>query len=104
MRNRDFGRAAIVANAIPEGRQNAITRAELAARLDMTDRDIREAIEDARAFGIWIINDGDGRGYYKSTDIADIRRQYWREKARLKSIYASSKPLRDFLKAAGEEV
>ena len=89
---------------IPNGRNNAISRAALAARLGMTDRAMRRAIEDARADGAIIINTGDGNGYFTTNDIAEIRRKYWLEKHRMISLYRSSKTLRDILKRAGEKV
>lgn len=93
-----------VVQAIPHGRNNAISRAMLRQQLNVSDREMRRAIEEARQNGTLIISHSDGSGYYIAEDISEIRAQYWREKSRLKHIYASSKPLRDILKAAGERV
>ena len=94
----------ILASTIPHGRENAISRRELSDRLGMSDREARRAISAARAGGLLIINSSDGAGYYQTEELSEIRRQYRQEKARLKAIYAATKPMRDLLKNAGEEV
>ena len=93
-----------LAQAIPYGRDHAVTRADLADRFSMDDRSIRRAIAEAREDGLIICNDGDGRGYYQSDDVGVIRKQYRQERARMRSIYMASKRMREVLDAAGERV
>lgn len=90
--------------AIPFGRENAVSRQALARRLGMADRIMRNAIEEARADGLIILNDQTGRGYYQSDDPAEMYRQYQQDTARAMSILKRRKPLRDKLKAAGWHV
>lgn len=94
----------MLAEAIPCGRKNAISREVLAARLDMSDRQMRKAIEEARYAGLIILNDQSGGGYYISDDLLDMRRQYVQDTSRAMSILKRRKPLRDALKAAGQQV
>lgn len=91
-------------NAIPIGRKNAITRSALAVKLGMSDRQMRKAIEDARYAGLVILNDQNGRGYWISDDILEMRRQYAQDTSRAMSILKRRKPLRDALKAAGQRI
>lgn len=93
-----------VINAIPYGKDNAISRTALAAKLGVTDRKARSYIEQARRDGYFIINDQDSIGYYRSLDIADLERQYWRDKARALSILERCKGMRRTLKFYGRKV
>jgi DNA-binding transcriptional ArsR family regulator len=90
-----------IVKQIPHGRENAIARDELAKRLDMGDRSLREQIERARRAGILIVNDQSGRGYYITDDIQEIAEQYRRNERRALSILSQQKHLRRRLKAAG---
>lgn len=95
---------AMLEAAIPHGRRNAITREALAAKLGMSDRQMRKAIEDARYAGLVILNDQNGRGYWISDDVLEMRRQYMQDTSRAMSILKRRKPLRDALKAAGQHI
>jgi transcriptional regulator with XRE-family HTH domain len=95
---------AMLATAIPYGRRNAITRQALAAKLGMNDRAARKAIEEARAAGLLIMCEQNGRGYYQSDDPVEMRCQYQQDTNRAMSILKRRKPLRDALKAAGQRV
>ena len=92
-----------IAEAIPYGEKNAIGRAELARKIGVTDREMRQRIAEARAEGEMILCRADG-GYFRSDDLAQIAVQYRREKARMKSLYRAMKPMRDLLKRAGRDV
>lgn len=61
---------------IPYGEDNAVTRHYLTSVLGLTDRNIRQMIEDARKQGAIIINKQDGRGYYQSDLTHDLLHQY----------------------------
>jgi hypothetical protein len=90
-----------IVNYIGTGKENAITRDALCAIMNMSDRAVRQAIEDARHSGHIILNDQDGAGYYMTDDIKDIERQYRQNERRALSILHYQKHLRRRLKAAG---
>lgn len=90
-----------IADYIPQGRENAITRQRLCALTGLPDRKVREEIEQARRRGEIIINAQDGAGYFKTDDIDEIKRQFRSNDRRAKSILAQQKHLRKRIKAAG---
>lgn len=89
---------------IPFGRENAIPRRDLAEKLSMSDREMRKAIEQTRREGMFIICRPDGRGYYRSNDLGELKAQYDQDKRRALSILARMKEMRRTLKAAGVKV
>ena len=89
---------------IPHGRENAVTRSELAATLCLTDRRVRSLIADARDRGELILNACDGQGYYISDDLSEIRGQYLVDKSRALSVLKRLKTMRRVLKDAGVDV
>lgn len=95
---------ATLANVIPYGRRNAISRLALAAKLGMSDRQMRKAVEDARNEGLIILCECNGRGYYQSNDLDEISYQYRQDTSRAMSILKRRKPMRQLLKAAGRSV
>lgn len=90
-----------ITDYIGTGKDKAVTRTELCARLGLTDRTVRKMIETARAEGALIINAQDGRGYYISDDEADIRRQLNINHSRAMSILRQQKRLRQKLREIG---
>lgn len=84
----------IVADAVPEGKANAISREELAEKLGVSDRKMRFMLEQARADGLAIANDQDGRGYYQPVSEAEISRQLAQNNNRAMSILVQNKYLR----------
>lgn len=91
-------------SAIPFGRENAIDRFALQERMGISDRKVRQLIEDARNAGLFIINNSDGRGYYQTTDLDEMERSYRSDRKRALSILRRQKALRRTLKAAGRQV
>lgn len=89
---------------IPFGRENAIDRFALQERMGISDRKVRQLIEDARNAGLFIINNSDGRGYYQTTDLDEMERSYRSDRARALSILRRQKALRRTLKDAGRQV
>lgn len=89
---------------IPFGRENAITRKELCSLTKLSDRKLREQIEQARRRGCIIINRQDGCGYYQTNDLDEIEQQYRRQQGRALAVLCQQKHLRRLLKAAGREV
>ena len=96
--------------AIPEGRQNAISRAELAVRLNTSDRRARKLLELARCSGVIILNlqknDGyfrieSGRTSYTAEEIEQLRQQEKQDTNRAMTILVRRKYIRQALKGAG---
>jgi DNA-binding transcriptional regulator LsrR (DeoR family) len=90
-----------ITDFIPEGKNNAITRKQLCNLTGLSDRKVRELIEQARRKGEIIINAQDGAGYFKTDDLKEIQKQYQRNDRRAKSILVQQKYLRKRLKTAG---
>jgi DNA-binding transcriptional regulator LsrR (DeoR family) len=76
------------------GKDNAVTRDQLCARTNLSDRVVRKLIEIARIEGAVIINEQDGAGYYISEDPKDIRRQMVTNHNRAMSILRQQRLLR----------
>ena len=93
-----------LAEKIPVGHHNAISRDALAARSGLCDRHVRELLETARDLGVLICNDQDGKGYYIAETPEEIERQYKRDKARALSVLKRLKASRAALKEAGRTV
>jgi transcriptional regulator with XRE-family HTH domain len=84
----------IVEGAVPEGKENAISREELAAKLGVSDRTMREWLESAKKDGLLIANDQDGKGYYQPVTEEEIRRQEAQMKNRIMTQLRQLKYLR----------
>lgn len=93
-----------IENYFQKGPENALSRKTLCELTGLDDRTVRMAIAEARERGIFILTDEDGFGYYISEDVADVKRQYMRDMARIKAISKRTKHLRRFLKEKGEAV
>lgn len=93
-----------IQDLIPFGRENAVTRQALCTRTGLSDRKVREQIEQARRDGCIIINNQDGKGYYRTDNLDEIERQYRQNKRRALSVLSQQKHLRLRLKAAGRQV
>lgn len=93
-----------LAQLIPFGKENAISRRQLSESLGMHDRRVRKSIEKARSDGLMIVNLGDGSGYYQTDDLDEIAKQYRKDTARAMSVLSRRKPMRHLLKAAGYKV
>lgn len=90
-----------IVNLIPFGKENAISRKELAAKSGCTDRRVRQGIEDARVSGEIIVNLQNGRGYYRvdpknmtEADRGCVEAQMKINRARAMSILVQQKHLR----------
>lgn len=79
---------------IAKGKENAISRQELAVILNLPDRTVRKLIQDARDRGELILNDQSGAGYYTSDDEGELKRQYKRNQNRATSILRQQKYIR----------
>lgn len=65
-----------LADYIPYGRENAISTARLAARLDMSVRQMRRLIHEARVNGMLILSGNPG--YWRSDDLEELKAFYKR--------------------------
>ena len=83
-----------ITNFIGTGRENAVTRGELVAILNLPDRTIRRLIQEARDRGEIIINAQDGAGYYMSDDLGEMKRQLALNNSRALSVLRQQKYLR----------
>lgn len=88
---------------IPQGEANAISRRDLAAATGLSDRGMRECIEQARHNGEIICAATHG-GYFRPDTIDDIERAYWQDYTRAKAILHRLKTMRHILKREGREV
>ena len=94
-------RAAKVLAAIPFGKDKAIDRFALAEKVGLPDRQARKCIEELRGHSYIILNDQDGKGYYRSYDADDIYRAFRQERSRALAILRRMKEMRRVLKGAG---
>lgn len=92
-----------IAEFIGIGRENAVTRAALCAKLGLPDRQVRRLIQEARDRGEVILNDQSGAGYYISNDVGEIHRQYNTNRSRAMSILRQQKHLRRRILEAAEQ-
>lgn len=83
-----------ITNFIGTGRENAVTRSELVAILNLPDRTIRRMIQEARDRGEIIINAQDGAGYYLSDDVGEMKRQLALNNSRAMSVLKQQTHLR----------
>ena len=93
-------REEIVLDAIPFGKDRAVTREYLTAKTGLPDRQVRKAIEEIRRSHI-VLNDQDGKGYYRSYDLDDIERFYRQERARALAVLYRMRPMRILLRGGG---
>ena len=91
-----------VVEAIPVGKENAVTREKLSQTLMMPDRQVRKCIQIARDAGVLIVNTG--RGYYITDELDEIERQYWQDTRRALSVLARRREMRRILRDAGRRV
>lgn len=59
---------------IPEGRENAISREDLASLTEMDERKIRREIKKLISQGHVILSSSSAKGYWRSDDTAEIER------------------------------
>lgn len=88
-----MGIAMNITDFIGTGRENAVTRGELMAQLNLPDRTIRRLIQEARDRGEVIINAQDGAGYYMSNDLGEMKRQLNLNYSRALSVLRQQKHL-----------
>ena len=92
-----------ICDFIGTGRENAVTRGELVAILNLPDRTIRRLIQEARDRGEIIINDQSGAGYYRSEDVGELKRQLNTNKRRALSVLRQQKYLLQKIREAEQQ-
>lgn len=95
-----------IAEYIPYGKENAISRQQLTIITGIKDRKVRKLIEEARVGGELILNLQDGKGYFRATenDLDSLEHQYKLNRSRAMSVLVQQKFLRRILKEAGREI
>lgn len=91
-----------VLEKIPKGKEKAVSRKTLAELTGYSDRNIRDSIAQLRDLGYPICNFQDGRGYFLSDDMQDIKHQYEQERKRALQILKQLKIMRRMIKKAEE--
>ena len=87
-----------IVDYIPQGRENAVTRAELCKRIGLPDRTVRELISQARR-ETCILNAQDGNGYFRlETKIYQQLEVVKQETARAKVYILESQKAQEFFK------
>lgn len=89
-----------ITDFIGVGRENAVDRFQLMERTGLPDRRVRKLIQEARDRGEIILNAQDGRGYYLSNDVGELKRQYRTNRRRALSVLRQQKYLRRKIKEA----
>ena len=85
---------------IPYGKENAISRQSLSEKTGLSDRNMRNLINQARKRAV-IINIQDGNGYFRPTkeDVDEVKRFKKQEENRAKEVFSSLAPVRKFLRS-----
>lgn len=88
-----------VIKLIPYGKENAVSRDVLSAKVGCSDRTMRNLINKARR-RVVIINLQNGKGYYRPTDedVDDVLKYKLQEENRAKDIFNNLQPVREFLR------
>lgn len=94
-----------IADYIPYGKKNAVSRAELHRLTGIPDRDIRDAIKRANkaltAEGKAIVSSAGSRGYWITEDMAEMEAYLAEGNRRSKSQYQNDAPVRDLVHRLG---
>ena len=88
-----------IENYIPEGKENAVSRAELARLTGLPDRENRKEIERIRPIlladsGVWIMAKSGARGYWLTDSLAEMRQFLNEADSRIVAIMQGTAALR----------
>ena len=92
-----------VLSCIRKGAKMANTRSWIAMHTGLSDRVVRERIEELRNEGHLICNPQNGSGYFLADTDEEVERQYRQDCARAMSILRRIKPFRHYLRSLDEE-
>ena len=76
------------------GEKNAVSRKDLCAVMEMSDRSMRKAVSLARLEGLCICNTQNGDGYFLGDTVAELKKQYNQVESRGRHIFAQLNALR----------
>jgi len=92
---------------LPIGSRNAISRQELSRLWDLGDRAVRQVIAELRQmdFGdeFIIVSYSDGKGYYRTSDIAEIEAFTAEMRSRALQIFAPLKKANRIIRENGSQ-
>jgi len=92
----------LIERYIGKGRRTSITAKNIAILMNVSERQVRQYIEDARISGVIIINKQDGKGYYLPDDkdkeyLQDLKQQRLQTLKRAQSLLAQVKHIEEEL-------
>lgn len=100
-------RARTLYGMLPIGSRNAISRQELSRLWDLGDRAVRQVIAELRQmdFGdeFIIVSYSDGKGYYRTSDIAEIEAFTAEMRSRALQIFAPLKKANRIIRENGSQ-
>ena len=88
--------------ALKTGKENAVSRQNLALLFDGSDGNMRRAVAQARLEGVCICNEQDGGGYYLPDTQEELKRQYSQTLNRARAIFAQLKYIREKIGIEGQ--
>ena len=90
-----------VLNAIPYGKENAISKSELIALTGLSERQIRQQIKELNAQltkeGTAILSSSQYKGYWKSKDIAEMKAYIRESKHRQQALMKNDAPIQNLI-------
>lgn len=86
-----------IAEYIPYGRKNAVSRAELQRRTGLPDRTVRVLIEEARRNKAHILSSSADKGYWQSNDLDEIKDFIRESDSRIKKTAQTVEALREYV-------
>ena len=92
-----------IVDLLPTGKENAISQKQLAAVLNISERELRKRIEFERRNGAVICSstDADGSGYYLPQNVEEAQRFYATMQKRTRPTLECLRATRRWIKAAG---
>lgn len=90
-----------IVEAVPIGKENAVSGQKLACLLNCSERRIRKCIEHLRRGGVLICSTyrSRGGGYYRPRDSTETAEYFSRQLSRIGSIWKALSPFKRYLKA-----
>ena len=89
----------VIADFIPVGQENAISCRTLAGRAGISERDVQEAVLQARSNGVPICSGS--YGYFMPRDAAEALHYFYAQSSRIRSGMLVLKAVRDYIHREG---